>query len=63
MMASGQEWAFMITLLACFVGAAIFGGIALWNVMNQKTKPLFWSVPLALLSALAFFSYHVLFVV
>ncbi|WP_078391102.1 hypothetical protein [Shouchella patagoniensis] len=53
-MVSGEEWTFMIILLACFVSAAIFGGIALWNVMNQRTKPLFWNVPLAILSAIAF---------
>ncbi|GAF19121.1 hypothetical protein JCM19046_3748 [Bacillus sp. JCM 19046] len=44
----------MALLLVCFISAGIFGGISLWSLMKQRTKPLYWSVPLAVLSALSF---------
>ncbi|GAF14427.1 hypothetical protein JCM19045_3741 [Bacillus sp. JCM 19045] len=53
-MATSTEWMFMALLLVCFISAGIFGGISLWSLMKQRTKPLYWSVPLAVLSALSF---------
>lgn len=51
---NSQELLVVGLFMLCFMTAGIFGGIALAAVMKGKKRPLYWSVPLAIVSAILF---------
>ncbi|AIC94540.1 MULTISPECIES: hypothetical protein [Shouchella] len=51
---SSQDIGFLAFFILCFIVAGIFGGIALASALKGNKKPLYWSIPLALVCVILF---------